>query len=89
MQAEREAKRKQAQAKKEAETQARLVVLKVQIILSWFDYYLICLYSQEERERALKAKQEEEMIERHVIEIRKEMNEKRLQDDEHRKQYVL
>jgi len=28
------------------------------------------------------------MIERHVIEIRKEMNEKRLQDDEHRKQYV-
>jgi hypothetical protein len=29
MQAEREAKRKQAQAKKEAETQARLVVLKV------------------------------------------------------------
>jgi len=45
MQIEREAKRKQAQAKKEAETQARLVVLKVQIIVSWFDYYLICLYS--------------------------------------------
>jgi hypothetical protein len=28
------------------------------------------------------------MIERHVVEIRKEMNEKRLQDDEQRKQYV-
>ncbi len=28
------------------------------------------------------------MIERHVIEIRKEMNEKRLQDEEQRKQYV-
>ena len=42
---------------------------------------------QEERERALKAKQEEEMIERHVIEIRKEMQEKRLQDEEHRKQF--
>ncbi len=29
------------------------------------------------------------MIERHVLEIRKEMNEKRLQDEEQRKQYVL
>lgn len=28
------------------------------------------------------------MIERHVLEIRKEMNEKRLQDEEQRKQYV-
>lgn len=28
------------------------------------------------------------MIERHVIEIRKEMNEKRVQDEEQRKQYV-
>lgn len=28
------------------------------------------------------------MIEKHVIEIRKEMLEKRLQDEEHRKQYV-
>lgn len=28
------------------------------------------------------------MIERHVIEIRKEMNEKRMQDEEQRKQYV-
>ena len=36
----------------------------------------------------MKAKQEEEMIERHVIEIRKEMNEKRSHDEEHRKQYV-
>ena len=44
---------------------------------------------QEERERTLKAKQEEEMIERHVIEIRKEMNEKRLQDEENRKQFVF
>ncbi|CAF2748936.1 unnamed protein product [Rotaria sp. Silwood2] len=67
MQKERELKRKQLQAKKEAETQARLLVLK------------------EERERALKAKQEEEMIERHVIEIRKEMHEKRLQDEDQRK----
>jgi len=29
------------------------------------------------------------MIERHVIEIRKEMSEKRSQDDEKRKQYVI
>ncbi|CAF0795052.1 unnamed protein product [Rotaria sordida] len=43
------------------------------------------LVLKEERERALKAKQEEEMIERHVIEIRKEMHEKRLQDEEQRK----
>ncbi|CAF4077701.1 unnamed protein product [Rotaria sp. Silwood2] len=70
MQKERELKQKQLQAKKEAETQARLLVLK------------------EERERALKAKQEEEMIERHVIEIRKEMHEKRLQDEDQRKQYA-
>ncbi|CAF1343230.1 unnamed protein product, partial [Didymodactylos carnosus] len=45
------------------------------------------LILKEERERALKAKQEEEEIERHVISIRKEMNEKRYQDDEQRKQY--
>ncbi|CAF1316067.1 unnamed protein product [Adineta steineri] len=69
MQKERDSKRKQVQAKKEAEAQARLVILK------------------EERERALKAKQEEEMIERHVMEIRKEMNEKRLQDEEQRKHH--
>ncbi|CAF4624879.1 unnamed protein product [Rotaria sp. Silwood1] len=43
------------------------------------------LVLKEERERALKAKQEEEMIERHVVEIRKEMHEKRLQDEEQRK----
>ena len=28
------------------------------------------------------------MIERHVVELRKELSEKRLQDEEHRKQYV-
>ena len=43
-------------------------------------------FEQEERARASKAKQEEEMIERHVLEIRKEMNEKRVQDEEQRKQ---
>lgn len=86
MQKERELKRKQTQAKKEAEAQARLLVLKV--IYSFYSFFNLHFYSQEERERALKAKQEEEMIERHVIEIRKEMNEKRLQDDEQRKQYV-
>ncbi|UJR25206.1 hypothetical protein I4U23_006558 [Adineta vaga] len=42
---------------------------------------------KEERERTLKAKQEEEMIERHVIEIRKEMNEKRSQEDEQRRHH--
>ena len=90
MQKEREVKRKQAQAKKEAEAQARLVVLKVNNFLpSIDDQFDFHLFIQEERERALKAKQEEEMIERHVIEIRKEMNEKRQQDEEHRKQYVL
>ncbi len=88
MQKERELKQKQTQAKKEAEAQARLLVLKVNFFLSLFIHYLILFYPQEERERALKAKQEEEMIERHVIEIRKEMSEKRLQDDEQRKQYV-
>ncbi|CAF3107753.1 unnamed protein product [Rotaria socialis] len=43
------------------------------------------LVLKEERERALKAKHEEELIERHVVEIRKEMHEKRIQDDEQRK----
>ncbi len=89
MQKERELKRKQVQAKKEAEAQARLLVLKVNFFLSLFIRYSILFYPQEERERALKAKQEEEMIERHVIEIRKEMSEKRSQDDEQRKQYVI
>lgn len=91
MQKEREAKRKQEQLRKEAEAQARLLVLKVNFCRSRKrnEFEEIFCRFQEERERTLKAKQEEEMIERHVIEIRKEMNEKRLQDEENRKQFVL
>lgn len=87
MQLERDSKRKQTQARKEAEAEARLVVLKVRRSSLSANEENISRF-QEERERALKAKQEEEMIEKHVIEIRKEMNEKRQQDEEQRKQYV-
>jgi len=45
MQKEREIKRKQVQAKKEAEAQARLLVLKVNFFPSLFIHYFILFYS--------------------------------------------